>query len=434
MAVEGVRQSRNPSCSEGSDFMEGNQMFRGVVFRTILVGLFLLMVMNKETAKSAEGELPDPALVEGNSTFALDIYQKLRDTKGNLFFSPYSISTALAMTHAGARESTADQIAYTLHFTLPRRELHPAFGALEAKLNAIQSQGDVQIHVANSLWPQTGYPFLEDYLQLIEKHYGSSITPVDYISATEEARQTINRWVEKKTQEKIKDLIQRGMLDASTVMVLTNAIYFKGNWARQFEEETTTEAPFRVATNRTVEVPMMRQAASFKYTQMDGIQILELPYEGNSLSMLVLLPAKVDGLQELERALTVEKLRAWTADLRAIHIRVVLPRFKVTSRFSLGKTLIDMGMFDAFDVERADFSDMDGKKNSLFISEVAHKAFVEVNEEGTEAAAATGVIMQTTSIAPEFVADRPFLFLIRESATGSILFMGRIVDPTAGGA
>ncbi len=369
-------------------------------------------------------------VVRGNTAFALDLYQQLRSTEGNLFFSPYSISTALAMTYAGARGNTETQMAQTLHFTLDQSALHPALAALEARLRKVQEKGDILLSVANALWPHVDYPFLEAFLTLTKEFYGVSITPVDY-KDTEAARQQINTWVEEKTQDKIKDLIPPGVLDDLTRLVLVNAIYFKGNWASQFAKDRTQTAPFSVTPSKKVEAPLMTQQHPFKYGETDRLQILELPYVGNDLAMILLLPKEVDGLAELEMTLTAPNLEQWTSRLEETKVCVFLPRFKISQGFSLGDALAAMGMVDAFGGE-ANFSGMDGNEKGLYIGAVLHKAFVEVNEEGTEAAAATAVIVSRALPLPPptFRADHPFIFLIRENSTGSILFLGRVMDPT----
>jgi len=380
----------------------------------------------------ANGAARREALVEGNTAFAVDLYSKLREEEGNLFFSPYSISTALAMTYAGARGNTEKQMAQVLHFTLPQCRLHPAFASMEAALKAIQEKGDVELRVANALWPQEDYVFLKAFLELTEKYYGSAITPLDYKTAHEAARRTINAWVEEKTNGKIKDLIPEGVLDALTRLVLTNAIYFKGNWATQFDKKLTEDAPFHLLLGESVETPLMHQKQTCGYGEFEGLQVLELPYVGEALSMVVLLPKKVDGLAELEDRLTAENLEKWTTRLRKEKVSIFLPKFTMTSQFQLQDTLASMGMPDAFNMS-ADFSGMDGTKN-LFISAVIHKAFVAVDEEGTEAAAATGVVIRLKAAprpAPVFRADHPFVFIIRDNVSGSILFLGRVVDPTA---
>jgi serpin B len=372
-------------------------------------------------------------VVDGNAQFALDLYDRLRRTPGNLFFSPYSISTALAMTYAGARGNTERQMAQTLHFVLDQGRLHPAFASLETSLNAVQEKGHVQLSVANALWPQRGYPFLDEYLALVKEFYGVLITAVDYAGDPEAARLRINAWVEERTANKVRDLIPAGLLDGLVRLVLTNAVYFKGDWAHQFESARTKKEPFWVTPNEKVMAPLMAQQGEFRYAETASLQILELPYAGQDLSMLVLLPRSRDGLAELENGLTVENLQGWARRLWPIQVQVTLPRFKTTSQFRLAATLAAMGMPDAFDQDKANFAGMDGRTLWLYISAVLHKAFVDVNEEGTEAAAATAVVMRARSApAPPavFRADHPFVFLIVDHRTGSILFLGRLVDPT----
>ncbi|UCH93161.1 MAG: serpin family protein [Candidatus Aminicenantes bacterium] len=406
------------------------------LFTSWLGVIFLVLFVLVSVVLAAYEEKPKSVLVaEGNTAFALDLYQELKDARGNIFFSPYSISTALAMTYAGARGNTAKQMADVLHFTLDQNELHPAFARLEALLNEVQTRGDLQLHVANSLWPQEGYPFLKEYLALVKKHYGVAITPLDYQGAAEEARKIINQWVEEKTKDRIKNLIQPGVLDALTRLVLTNAIYFKGNWASQFDEKRTQEDTFYLLSGKTIRTPLMAQDQEFAYSENEFLQVLELPYVGETLSMLVLLPKKNNGLPELEKQLAPGALKRWTTGLKKQKVKVFLPKFKMTSQFSLAKTLASMGMDDAFAL-KADFSGMDGRK-WLYIGAVIHKAFVDVNEEGTEAAAATAVVMRIRMARPTppptFRADHPFIFLIRENTTRSILFMGRVLDPTQKG-
>jgi serpin B len=311
------------------------------------------------------------------------------------------------------------------------RGFHREFGAIVEDLNVRGTKGGYELNVANALWGQQGYGFLAEFLELIEAKYGGKLNEVDFIAATEAARQTINAWVEKETRDKIKNLIQKGVLNSMTRLVLTNAIYFKGNWARQFEEDKTRESPFTLISGEEVNVPMMNQTAEFNYMETEDFQGLELPYVDDELSMIILLPRKVDGLSSLEKSLLLEKFSGWLGKLGKRKVIVSVPKFRMTSRFGLAGVLRSMGMMDAF-CERANFSGMNGKRD-LFISAVVHKAYVDVNEEGTEAAAATGVVMRVTSVKPEripvFRADRPFLFLIRDNKSGSILFIGRTMNP-----
>ena len=403
-------------------------------FVAVLIALSALIPV-RSTASGIQEESMK-ALAQGNTGFALALYQKIRKADNNLFLSPYSISAALAMAYAGARGETASQMAKVLDLALPQDELNPAFADLQGQLDALQEKGDIQLNVANSLWPQAGYPLLTSYLALVKTYYGVAITPLDYVSNRETARRTINAWVEEQTRNRIKDLIQPGMLDPSTRLVLANAIYFKGNWALAFKKEATKDAPFYRLAGEAVQAPTMAQKEQFGYADRGDLQVLDLPYAGKELSMLVLLPKKRDGLPDLERQLSPENLTRWTEGLARQEVEVFLPRFRMTSRLDLGKTLASMGMADAFDRGRADFSGMDGKPGRLYIGAVVHKAFVDVSEEGTEAAAATGVGMTMAALPariPVFRADHPFFFLIRHNPTGSILFMGRVLDPTAAG-
>ena len=375
-------------------------------------------------------------LVQDNTRFAIDLYHALRAEDGNLFFSPYSISTALAMTYAGARGNTAQEMAQALHFSLPQADLHAAFAELDAALTEIQAAGNVELGVANSLWPQQGYPFLDAYLALVEQHYGVSITPVDYEQAAESARNAINAWVEDKTRSKIENLIPPGILDTLTRLVLVNAIYFKGMWETQFKAEKTIAAPFRVSPGQSVQARLMTQKQEFRHAAFDDLQVLELPYVGNELAMIVLLPRAGAVLEDLEPNLSAENLAHWTSRLRFTKVEVFLPKFKMTAMFRLDQTLAAMGITDAFDELEADFSGMDGQPHWLYIKAVLHKAFVEVNEEGTEAAAATAVVMGVRGMPSPpvvFRADHPFLFLIQDKRNGSVLFMGRVVEPSENG-
>jgi len=401
--------------------------------------------LGKEQQTTRE-KIETKTIVEGNNKFAMVLFAKLREGEGNLFFSPYSISTALAMTYAGARGQTDAQMAEVLHFPIivrpgeqlsspivpDRQRFASAFGKIVKDLNARGEKGGYEFTVANALWGQKGYGFLEEYLQLVKANYGGQLNEVDFVTATEEARETINSWVEKKTNNKIKNLISRGVLDEMTRLVLTNAIYFKGNWQSQFKEDRTRPAPW-LGYGDKVEVPMMNQTAEFGYMETEDFQALELPYVNEELSMIILLPKEIDGLSEFEQTFTLENFSQWLSKLNKREVIVSIPKFKMTSQFSLASVLKSMGMADAFNPGKADFSGMNGKTD-LFISAVIHKAYVDVNEEGTEAAAATAVTMRLTSVGPSqipvFRADHPFLFLIRDNHSGSILFIGRVTDPS----
>ncbi len=375
-------------------------------------------------------------VVAGNNAFAFDLYGKLKGQEGNLFLSPFSISTALAMTCEGARGETETQMAKVLHFEEGVAVLHEAFGWIIKDVNG-RGRKNYELSVANALWAQKNYTLRKEYVEVVRKGFGAGLENVDFVGATEEARKTINAWVEKQTKEKIKELIQPGVLNERTRLVLTNAIYFKGKWAQEFDKKLTKDEVFHVAKGKDVRIPMMHQDAEFRYGETDGCQVLELPYRGDEMTMVVFLPKEVAGLGKLEERLTLETLNKWTEKMGRREVEVLLPRFKMEGEFSLKDVLIGMGMTDAFDPGKADFKGMTGEEKDLYVSAVVHKAYVDVNEEGTEAAAATGVVMKTQSIAPEppvvFKADHPFVFVIRDRKTGSILFMGRVVDPSKGG-
>jgi serpin B len=302
---------------------------------------------------------------------------------------------------------------------------------LLAQINAKRKKPAYQLSVANALWGQKDFGFLPDFINLTENDYGAGLRQVDFIKATEAARKIINDWVEDKTQQKIKELLKPGVLDADTRLVLTNAIYFKGLWASQFKKANTRDDKFKTSATETVQVAMMHQTGDFPYFENNDMQMVQLPYEGKDLSMIVVLPKKVDGLAALEKQVTAASFTGWIGKLASQEVILALPRFKMTSEFSLKDVLSDLGMPTAFIPGKADLTGMNGTGPRLFISAVVHKAFVDVNEEGTEAAAATAVIVQATSarVTPVFRADHPFVFLIRDNRSGSVLFLGRVADP-----
>ena len=372
-------------------------------------------------------------LVEGNTQFAMNLYKVEREgKKGNLFFSPHSLSAALSMAYMGARGETAAQMAKTLHLTLQENAPHAAFAEFSARLNAINSAGDVALTAANALWTQKDLTILDAYLTGIKTHYAGALFPVNFVEAAEAARQEINAWVEQQTNQKIRDLLPPGSVDNLTRCVLTNAIYFKGRWLNAFPPDATTEQPFWTTLERSVSAPMMRQQTPVEYGETTSAQIVRLPYSGETVSMLIALPKAKDGLGRFERQLTAMTFKELQQEITMRDVELFLPKFSITSEFSLADTLKNLGMTDAFS-DRADFSGIEAQKQ-LRITNVAHKAFVEVNEEGTEAAAATGVTFGVTSVqepqpAPVFQADHPFWFAIQENQSGAILFMGRVVNP-----
>jgi serpin B len=369
------------------------------------------------------------SVAPGNTAFGLELYSKLREKDGNLICSPYSASAALAMTSAGARGETAAEMARVLHLPGDRDQAHPAFGALSRELAAADGAGS-RLAIANSLWGQQGVPWARDFLDLAKSSYGAGLREVDFEHDPETARKTINEWVERQTQDKIKELFAPRTLTSDTRLALVNAVYFKGDWASKFPARMTLEGDFRTAGG-PVKAPMMNQTGKFRLYEDSNVQALELPYRGDRLSMVVVLPRQADGLAGVEQGLTPGQLDGWLGGLKAVPlVRVALPKFKITSSFDLIPPLEALGMEAPFG-PRADFSGM-ASSEKLFISVVVQKAFVEVNEEGTEAAAATGVALSRSASGPRpvvFNADHPFLFLIRDNQTGTVLFLGRVVNP-----
>ena len=460
-----------------------------VAITLIAAGMTHSAFARSEALKPESTADPQPIALANNG-FGIDLYGRIKGDPGNLFFSPYSISSALAMTYAGAGGKTAAQMQKVLH--LPEGDgAHQGFAALNQAISSAHT-GKVETQIANALWPQKGFPLLDSFLKTTSTQYGATLTPVDY-GDSPAAAAIINRWVSEKTVGKIKDIVQPSNLGPLTRLVLTNAIYFKGNWAHSFDTKNTSDSPFHLIGDKTSDVPMMAQTSQFRYGVADGVQVLEMPYQSGGagvgsdaaariteleekinakraflakanltregykthtaelkawqtelaalkkehgdgtdrLSMAILLPEAKDGIGDLEEKLSTDNLAKWLGSTRKQKVDVVLPKFKLETEFSLSSALKSLGMTDAFS-RSADFSNMTEKPEGLYVSDVLHKAFVDVNEEGTEAAAATAVVMRTKSRprpAPRFVADHPFVFLIRDQQTGAILFMGRLSDP-----
>jgi serpin B len=418
------------------------------VFSLVLIVIALLAITAcSQSASASEAKSDKPrqtpsvsqtdsaSLAEGNNSFAFNMYQTLKNQDGNLFFSPYSISEALAMTFGGARGDTEKQMAATLRFILAQDRLHPAFNGLDQQL-ASRGQGaqgadgkGFRLNIANAIWGQQGFKFNSEYLDLLAQNYGAGMRLVDYINNTEQSRQTINNWVSDRTEGKILNLLPQGSLNTLTRLVLTNAIYFNAAWKLQFEKTATKDGQFTLNTGNKITVPMMHLAKSFKYAESNSYQALELPYDGNQLAMVILLP-RAEQFKSFESGLNSPQMQSIIQSLKQSEVRLTMPRFKVESEISLKKSLSELGMPVAF-TEQADFSGMNGKKD-LFVSDVVHKAFVSVDEAGTEAAAATGVIVGTTSMpiqVYEVILDHPFIFLIRDIPTNTTLFIGRVMNP-----
>jgi len=391
--------------------------------------------LSSDKPRLSAGSETDPAvagLVEGNTRLALELYRALFSSAENQFASPYSISLALAMAYIGARSETEAEMASTLH--LPDRDaLNAAFNALD---QALRSRGQkvkegerFRLNIANATWGQKGLSFQDEYLDALAEYYGSGLRIVDFQTAAEGARQAINQWVEEQTEDKIKDLLPPGSVNDLTRLVLANAIYFNAAWQHPFNKGATADGPFHLLDGRQVSVPLMHQSARFGYTAGPGFQAVELPYVGGEMSMVILLPEE-GTFAEWAQRLDAGMLADIVEHIEYQQVQLTLPRFGYESGFQLKGVLEQLGMGQAFSAD-ADFSGMTGKRE-LFISDVYHKAFVAVDEEGTEAAAATAVVVGTTSMPAEPVVvtvDRPFVYLIRDVATGTVLFLGHVVNP-----
>lgn len=382
-------------------------------------------------------------LVDANNQFAFEIYSELDQSEdGNMFYSPYSISAALAMTYEGARGQTADEMRDVFHFP-ESTILRPNFAAIYNDINS--GNKAYELRTGNALWVQQDYPFLPDYLNTVETYYGGKAANLDFKMETEKSRQTINNFIEKQTNDKIKDLIPVGVLDPLTRLVLTNAVYFKGKWEWEFDKSDTRDQDFKITPENVVKVQMMYMDTDkprFNYASLEKLQILELPYKGDEISMLILLPKQSEDynpateevittgytLEEVD--LSAEKLDEYKSQMKETKMdSISIPKFKFETKYFMASTLSEMGMPTAFSMA-ADFSGMDGTL-TLYIDEVIHQAFVQVDEQGTEAAAATAVVMKAMAMKPSnvFRADHPFIFIIQQRDTGNILFMGRVVDP-----
>jgi serpin B len=417
----------------------------------LILPVVILGLMIPGHTLCAAPALESEAAAKAMNAFGVDLYGQIRKPDNNLIFSPYSISMCLAMAYAGARGNTESQIAKALHLTLPQPKVSAAFSAINARVLAAGSSKGIEINVANALWAEKSYPFLKEYLDSTEayrKHNGwfseipvigrflwtnsnENLRQLDFRNSSEASRNTINNWVEKQTRNKIKGLFGPGSITPDTRLVLSNAIYFKGKWASEFEKGRTQQDPFMLLDGKEIKVPMMSQTHEFEYGEEPDLQVLELPYKSGELSMIVLLPSKQTRLEDFERTLTAVRLDQWIGKLKKRKVAVFLPRFEMTSDLPLRTVLTRLGVTDPFYSNKADFSGMSGNKD-LFISEGFHKAFVRTDEEGTEAAAGTGWIVCYMGVPErpvEFRADHPFVFLIRHRPSNCILFMGRVTKP-----
>jgi serpin B len=414
-----------------------------VIFAVSLTAVLVFLITNFEVEPLIIKEIPKKILIEpseenmgavvlSNNEFAFDLYHSLNKGEGeNIFYSPYSIFSALAITYEGSKEKTAEEIASVLH--LPEGNiLRSGFGALYNQIN--NEEKNYELNVANALWAQKDYPFLKEYIDTIEQSYGGEVTNLDFVRETENSRKTINEYIEKKTNDKIKNLIPQGALSSLTRMVITNAIYFKGKWKIEFDKEDTREADFYVTPKNIVKTEMMfmkPKEEKFNYLETEEIQVIELPYQTEEVSMFVLLPKK--NIEVIEKGLNSKKLKEYKDGMKKTEMDgIYLPKFEFDTKYFMKQTLISMGIDSAFFYGKADFSKMDGTKE-LIIHDVIHQAYVGVDEEGTEAAGATAVIIGIESIALDetiFMANRPFIFIIQENKTENILFIGRVSNPT----
>jgi serpin B len=406
--------------------------------RWAVLGLAVVLTSSIQS----RGEVPGDAkaAATANNQFGLDLYARLRQQEGNLFFSPYSLSTAMAMVYTGAAGTTADQMARTLHWfgadgadrPWSASRLSHSMAALAKTQGQRAGEGKIEWVVANRLWGQKDFAFKADFLQALETGFCGGLEKVDFVADSEAARGAINTWVENQTHKRITDLIPQGVLDRTTRLVLANAVYFKADWASPFVKDRTKPRPFSLPSGGTPEVQLMTQTGPFPYAEPNDLQVLEMPYGGEGLSMVILLPRRLADLDKVERALPTQ-MAGWLQDMKTHQVLVFVPRFKLTCQVSLAETFKSMGMAEAFSGQ-ADLSAM-AEGRDLSLSAVLHKAFVSVDEQGTEAAAATGAVVQLTSMAPTkpvvFCANHPFIFLIRDRVSGAILFMGRFSEPVS---
>ncbi len=407
---------------------KNNLKLMQTIFFTII--LCNITLPAEQIEQNTEKKYAIDDLIKANNTFVFNLYTKINKSQENLFFSPYSISTALAMTFAGARGNTEKQVAKVMHFHNNQKEFHPIYSDLTKHLNSLSEKGNVQLNIANSLWLQKGYKIKNEFLTITKDNYNSGLNQINF-KKTEKTRKLINAWVAENTNNKIKELLKIGILEPLTKLVLANAIYFKGDWKDCFKESSTKEQPFFISKKDSVMVPLMHKEAKYTYYSDSLCKVLKMPYKGNELSMIFLLPLKKHGLSELEENLTNENIYEWLNRGRRTKVIVDIPKFTITSEFELGKTLATMGMPEAFS-NKANFTGITNKKD-LKLSEVVHKAYIKVDEKGSEAAAATAsgmLMMAMPESEPEFRADHPFLFIIRDNHYGTILFIGRVMNPS----
>ncbi len=393
--------------------------------------IIMILISLISTSIFAEDNQILGTLVKSNNAFGFDLYHRLKGAGENIFFSPYSIFTALAITHEGAKKQTAKEIRTVLYLPDDKQKIRSDFANISNELN--KEGKSYKLITANALWAHKDYPFAAEYFNVIDECYDGTVTNLDFKTDTENSRAAINNWVDDKTNDKIKDLIPAGMLNTGTRLVLTNAIYFKANWADQFNAEGTWNGKFKLRSGQSVDASMMQQTSNYNYGETNDLQILEMDYFGNDLSMLIILPKEND-ITQIENTFSAEKLEDWKNDMQTEKVTVILPKFKFETKYFMAEDLKEMGMPTAFKYPNADFTGM-SPTGELYIDEVIHQTFIEVAEYGTEAAAATAIPM-LQGAAPQqeqpkiFRADHPYIFIIQQNISGNILFMGRMSDPT----
>lgn len=421
-----------------------NRHIQRTVIGLVLAGVFAgALGASALPANSQEDD--SSLLVAGNNAFAFDFYQRAaREGDANLIFSPFSISQAFGMLLAAARGDTAQQITSTLQYGLAPDDLHPAFSALNSSLaerEGAEGAGEgerLQLNIANSLWAQQDYPFREAYIDLVREFYSGGLFFTDFMRLPDEAREAINAWIEDETEDKIQDMLGPGSVTTDTRMVLVNAIYFNGSWLNSFEESATQDDTFTLLDGSTVTVPMMAQQESLAYLQGDGFQAVELPYFGGDVAMLIVLPDEGQ-FEAVQSALDQQQFDAIRQSLAFQTVQLAMPRFEFETSLDLSASLEALGMVDVFDPDLADLTGMFDPASvdqGLFVSAALHKAYIGVDEAGTEAAAATAIIVGVMSAPVEVEPivlrlDRPFIYTIYDRQTGSILFLGQVMNPAA---
>lgn len=398
---------------------------------TRLFAFGLLLAILPAVCLAGEGDSP-AKVVQANNKFTMDLYKKVKGAEGNLFLSPYSVSSALTILYAGAQGDTARGMAEALRFDgvfQPETRVHEHAKAIQQGLGAIQRRGDVQFAMIHSLWAHKYYRIDEEFMLRMKAYYAVDSNYADFAGAGEDARKRINAWADTKTRGRIKEIVKAGTIDGNTRLVIANAAWFRAKWENEFFKRQTTKQDFDLGSGKKVQVDMMMQDQSSGYATNNEVEVLQLAYKGGSMSMVVILPRKAEDLTAMEEKLSPELLADLLKPVKTIQIKLYLPRFRFSSEFNVADTLRAMGMRDALDAGRADFSKMNKSPEKLFISTVVHKAYVDVDEEGTEAYAASAA---PAALAEPLVVrvDRPFLFLVRENKLGSILFIGRTADPS----